>query len=96
MAVIPAACDDCPIHEYNVADSCRFCLGKACLQACRFGAISRGDSKMKIDPLKCKSCGMCAKACPFGAIGSKTFSVEVIKAILAGKRVVAMCDPVLN
>ena len=23
---------------------------------------------MRIDPVKCKSCGMCAKACPFGAI----------------------------
>ena len=66
--VIPAACDDCPIHEYTVTDSCRFCLGKACLNSCRFGAISPGDTKMHIDPDKCKSCGLCAKACPFGAI----------------------------
>ena len=68
VAVIPAACDDCPIQEYSVTDSCRFCLGKACLNSCRFGAISPGDTKMKIDPAKCKSCGMCAKSCPFGAI----------------------------
>ena len=139
VAVIPAACDDCPIQEYMVTDSCRFCLGKACLNACRFGAINPGDSKMKIDYQKCKSCGACAKACPFeaiihterpckkacpvgaitydqygfcvideekcvhcghcvhncpfGAIGSKTYSVEVIKAIREGKRVIAMCAP---
>ena len=68
VAVIPAACDDCPIQEYMVTDSCRFCLGKACLNACRFGAINPGDSKMKIDYQKCKSCGACAKACPFEAI----------------------------
>ena len=68
VAVIPAACDDCPIQEYSVTDSCRFCLGKACLNSCKFGAIAPGDTKMKIDPNKCKSCGMCAKACPFGAI----------------------------
>ena len=68
VAVIPAACDDCPIQEYSVTDTCRFCLGKACLNACRFGAISPGDTKMKIDQNKCRSCGMCAKSCPFGAI----------------------------
>ena len=68
VQVIPAACDDCPIQDFFVTDICRFCLGKACLNACRFGAISPGDSKMKIDPNKCKSCGLCAKACPYGAI----------------------------
>ncbi len=139
VAVIPAACDDCPIQEYSVTDSCRFCLGKACLNSCKFGAISPGDTKMKIDPEKCKSCGMCAKSCPFGAIvhmqrpckkscpvnaisydehgfclidedkcihcghcihscpfgaiGSKIYAVDVIKAIRAGKRVIAMCAP---
>ena len=139
VAVIPAACDDCPIQDYSVSDICRFCLGKACLNSCRFGAIAPGDKKMHIDPNKCKSCGLCAKACPFGAIihrerpckkacpvgaisydeaglckideskcihcghcihscpfgaiGSKTYAVSVIQAILAGKRVVAMCAP---
>ncbi len=68
VAVIPAACDDCSIQDYTVTDSCRFCLGRPCLSACRFGAIAPGDSKMKIDPLKCKSCGLCAKACAFEAI----------------------------
>ena len=68
VAVIPAACDDCSIQDYFVTDICRFCLGKACLSTCRFGAIKVGDSKMKIDPTLCKSCGMCAKACPYGAI----------------------------
>ena len=68
VAVIPAACDDCPIQEYLVTDICRFCLGKACLNACRFGAITAGDTRMHIDPNKCKSCGLCAKSCPYGAI----------------------------
>ena len=139
VAVIPAACDDCPIQEYTVTDGCRFCLGRACLNACRFQAISPGDAKMHIDSGKCKSCGMCAKSCPFGAIvhlerpcrkacpvgaihydenglcviddekcvhcghcihncpfgaiGSKTYLVDVIKAMKSGKRVIAMCAP---
>ena len=139
VAVIPAACDDCPIQEYSVTDSCRFCLGRACLNSCKFGAISPGEQKMKIDPAKCKSCGLCASVCPFnaiihherpckkacpvgaitydeygfcmidddkcihcghcihncpfGAIGSKTYVVDIIKAILDGKKVIAMCAP---
>ena len=139
VSVIPAACDDCPIQDYSVSDSCRFCLGKACLNTCKFGAISPGDTKMRIDPKKCKSCGQCAKACPFsaiihqerpckkycpvdailydeyglcviddekcihcgncihscpfGAIGSKMYAVNIIEAILSGKKVIAMCAP---
>ena len=139
VSVISAACDDCPIQNYFVSDICRFCLGKACLNTCKFNAISPGDTKMHIDPAKCKSCGMCAKACPFGAIihqerpcrkscpvdaifydeagiccidenkcihcghcihncpfgaiGSKIYAVNVIRAILNGKRVIAMCAP---
>ena len=68
VSVIPAACDDCSLQDYFVTDICRFCLGKACLNSCKFGAIKPGDSKMKIDSTVCKSCGMCAKACPYGAI----------------------------
>ena len=68
VSVISAACDDCPIQDYFVSDICRFCLGKACLNSCKFGAITPGVDKMRIDPAKCKSCGLCAKSCPFGAI----------------------------
>ena len=64
VAVIPAACDDCSIQEYMVTDSCRFCLGRPCLSACKFNAIAPGERRMRIDPDKCKSCGQCAKACP--------------------------------
>ncbi len=68
VQVIRAACDDCPQVSYSVSDSCRFCLGKACLSSCRFGAIQKGEVRMHIDPDKCVECGLCAKACPFDAI----------------------------
>lgn len=68
VQVIEAACDDCPISAYSVTDNCRFCLGKACLNTCKLGAISPGDMRMHIDPSKCRECGMCAEACPYQAI----------------------------
>ncbi|MBE5837240.1 4Fe-4S dicluster domain-containing protein [Butyrivibrio sp.] len=139
VQVIDPACDECPISAYSVTDNCRFCMGKACLNSCKFGAITPGDTHMHIDPAKCKECGMCANACPynaivhlerpckkacpvgaitydeygyckidedkciqcghcihscpFAAIGSKTFLVDIIKEIKAGKEVIAMCAP---
>jgi [FeFe] hydrogenase (group B1/B3) len=139
VQVIDPACDECPIAAYSVTDNCRFCMGKACLNSCKFGAITPGDTHMHIDPAKCKECGMCANACPynaivhlerpckkacpvgaitydeygyckideekciqcghcihscpFAAIGSKTFLVDIIREIKAGKEVIAMCAP---
>lgn len=139
VQVINAACDDCPISAYSVTDSCRFCLGRPCINSCRFNAITPGEFRMHIDSAKCKECGQCAKACPygaivhlerpckkacpvgaityddwgfcrineekciqcghcihncpFGAIGSKTYLVHVINAILDKKEVIAMCAP---
>ncbi len=68
VQVIEPACEECPLSSYSVTDNCRLCLGKACLNSCRFGAITMSDTRAKIDPNKCKECGMCANACPYGAI----------------------------
>ena len=68
MQVIKSACADCPISSYVVTNNCQNCLGKDCIKACRFGAIEPGHTRSRIDPQKCKECGMCAKACPYNAI----------------------------
>jgi len=69
IQVIPIACDQCPMGGYTVTDSCRGCIGHACLQACPKGAITIDNiHRAHIDKTKCINCGMCAKACPFGAI----------------------------
>lgn len=67
--VIPIACDQCPMGGYTVTESCRSCIGHACKQACPKGAISIDNMhRAHIDKEKCVNCGLCSKACPFGAI----------------------------
>lgn len=68
IQVLSAACADCPISSYVVTDNCQNCIGKACLNACNFQAITAGEKRSHIDPNKCKECGKCAQACPFNAI----------------------------
>jgi ferredoxin hydrogenase large subunit len=70
IQVIPAACEDCPISSYVVTDNCQNCLGKACVNACPFGACEPGLHRSYIDPAKCKECGKCAQACPYHAIAA--------------------------
>ena len=140
IQVISSACEECPITRFVVTDNCQKCMGKACQNACNFGAISIGRDRAHIDPSVCKECGRCAqscpynaiaelirpcrracpvdaitmdpetgicqidekkciqcgacvRSCPFGAISSKVYVVQVIEAIKAGKKVVAMVAP---
>ena len=65
IQVINSACEDCPISSYTVTENCQNCLGKACINACKFGAIEPGRHRSHIDASKCKEC---AKACPYNAI----------------------------
>lgn len=68
IQVISSACEDCPISSYTVTENCQNCLGNACINACKFGAIEAGRLRSHIDPQKCKECGRCAQACPYNAI----------------------------
>ncbi len=68
IQVISSACEDCPISSYTVTENCQNCLGKACINACKFGAIESGRHRSHIDAAKCKECGKCAQACPYNAI----------------------------
>lgn len=70
IQVISSACEDCPISSYVVTDNCQNCIGKACINACNFGAIEMGRHRSHIDASKCKECGKCAQACPYNAIAA--------------------------
>ncbi len=69
IETIDIACDECPMGGYEVQSACRGCLAHRCEDVCRFGAISfDSNQKAHIDKSKCKSCGACAKVCPYSAI----------------------------
>ncbi len=70
IQVISSACEDCPISSFVVTDNCQNCIGKACINACNFGAIEMGRHRSHIDASKCKECGKCAQACPYHAIAA--------------------------
>jgi [FeFe] hydrogenase (group B1/B3) len=69
LEIIEPACDQCPIGGMEVTDACRGCLAHRCASACHMKAISF-DSHLRahIDKSKCVNCGLCLKACQFGAI----------------------------
>ena len=67
VAVMNSACEGCPLQRYTVTSNCQHCMAQRCLQACRFGAITMTHQGAIINPDKCRECGMCAQACPYGA-----------------------------
>jgi [FeFe] hydrogenase (group B1/B3) len=70
--VLSIACDECPLGGYTVSDACRGCIAHRCSEACPKKAISfTKDLHASIDKTKCINCGLCAKACPYGAIENR-------------------------
>ena len=68
LTVLTTACQGCVPSRIYVTDLCQGCVARPCESACKFGAIKVTDGKSKIDPEKCKNCGMCVQVCPYQAI----------------------------
>ena len=68
LTVLTTACKGCVPSRIYVTDLCQGCVARPCENVCKFGAIKVTDGKSKIDPDKCKNCGMCAQVCPYQAI----------------------------
>lgn len=68
LTVLQDACKGCVPSRVHVTDLCQGCVARPCQGSCKFGAITVENGKSKIDPAKCKNCGMCIQACPYSAI----------------------------
>jgi len=68
LTVVESACHSCQAARVYVTDLCQNCVARPCMNTCKFGAISHVDGKSVIDADKCKKCGQCIAACPYGAI----------------------------
>ena len=68
LTVLGAACKGCVPKRIYVTDLCQGCVARACVSACKFGAIEIVNGKANIDSSKCKACKMCIDACPYNAI----------------------------
>ena len=90
----PSKCKECG----KCAEACPYSaiahLERPCKKACPSGAITYDEYGIcRIDESKCVQCGHCIHACPFGAISAKSYLVDIIREIKAGKKVIAMCAP---
>ena len=68
VEVLPVACDECPVSQISVGESCRGCIAHRCKEVCPKGAISIVNHRSVIDHDKCILCGKCVSACPYNAI----------------------------
>lgn len=86
LTVVQQACKGCVPNKIYVTDLCKGCVARPCEKTCKFGAIEVKDGKSHIDSEKCKTCGMCIKACPYHAIVKLTVPCEEVCPVGAMKK----------
>lgn len=81
--------DACPYHSIVY-------IPVPCEESCPVKAISKDETGIEhIDENKCIYCGSCINACPFGAIFEISQVFDVLNAIRAGEKVVAIVAPAI-
>ena len=76
LTVMESACSACVKSRYTVSELCQGCLSRKCENVCAFNAVTVSNHKAQINQDKCKSCGKCKEACPYGAILKLTVPCE--------------------
>lgn len=72
---------------YNFVTTCRQCADAPCLSSCPTKAILRRKDQTKavaIDRDQCIGCGVCIRACPFGAMLFDTTAKKAFKCEICG------------
>jgi len=68
LTVIDEACHACVQTRMFVTNACQGCMARPCMVNCPKKAISIQNGKAVIDNDLCVDCGICTKACSYGAI----------------------------
>ncbi len=68
ISIIEEACDQCSIEKIVVTNACRNCVAHSCVNSCPKEAITIVNNRAYIMKDKCIECGLCVKACSYGAI----------------------------
>ena len=81
---------------YYVSVSCNHCEDPACVKVCPTKAHfkRKEDGLVLIDRDKCIGCGMCAKACPYGAPQLDTVAKKMTKCDACQDRLAKGLNPV--
>lgn len=68
LTVIDEACHACVQSRIFVTNACQGCMARPCMVNCPKKAISMQQGKAVINDQLCVNCGICTKACSYGAI----------------------------
>lgn len=89
-------CVNCGLCQKNCPFHAIVYIPVPCEESCPVGAISKDANGIEhIDYTKCIYCGKCVVACPFGAVLEKSHLIEIFRAFLEKKKVVAMVAPAI-
>ena len=80
LTVVESACQGCAPSRVYVTELCQNCVARPCMSACKFGAIKHENGRSTVDAAKCKKCGMCIAACPYGTISMDTIGMPDVDA----------------
>lgn len=87
-------CKKCQMCVKNCPYNAIVKITVPCEEACPVDAIKKDETGFaSIDYDKCINCGKCIAACPFGAVHERSQIIDILKAMISDRKVVALIAP---